>query len=142
MSADYFLDTNIVVYAFDQKLDAKRAQAQHLMRDAAPWTISWQVIQEFCSVARHRFPAPLDADFLSDYLEIFLFPHCKIMPSAELYQRALQVQVETQYRFYDSLIVTAALESGASVLYSEDLQHGRVIGGLRIVNPFFAKAGK
>jgi predicted nucleic acid-binding protein len=43
---------------------------------------------------------------------------------------------QTQYRFYDCLIVSAALASGASVLLSEDLQEGRVIGGLTIRNPF------
>jgi predicted nucleic acid-binding protein len=40
------------------------------------------------------------------------------------------------YRFYDSLIVASALNSGARILYSEDLQHGRRIGDLRIENPF------
>lgn len=58
------------------------------------------------------------------------------MSTGQIYQKALQIQRETQYRFYDSLIVAAALESGASILYSEDLQHDHTIGHLRIVNPF------
>lgn len=136
MSAEYFLDTNILVYAFDQKAEEKRIKALSLSEAAQPWLISWQVVQEFCSVARHRFTIPLDLEFLSDYLTLFLLPHCKVMPSRLIYQKALQIQRETQYRFYDSLIVAAALESGASILYSEDLQHDRGIGHLRIVNPF------
>jgi predicted nucleic acid-binding protein len=136
MSAEYFLDTNILVYAFDQKAEEKRATALSLIRTDEPWWISWQVVQEFCSVALHRFAVPLDLEFLTDYLNLFLLPHCKIMSSGPVYQKALQIQRETQYRFYDSLIVAAALESGASILYSEDLQHGRIIGPLRILNPF------
>jgi predicted nucleic acid-binding protein len=136
MSADYFLDTNILIYAFDQKADDKRLKALELIRPEAPWIISWQVVQEFCSVARHRFAIPLDCDFLEDYLELLLIPHCKVMPSATISQKALTIQRDTQYRFYDSLVIAAALESGASVLYSEDLQHDRTIGHLRIANPF------
>ena len=136
MSAEYFLDTNVLVYAFDQKAEEKRNKALSLSEATQPWLISWQVVQEFCSVARHRFAIPLDLDFLSDYLDLFLLPHCKVMPAGPIYQKALQIQRETQYRFYDSLIVAAALESGASVLYSEDLQHGHSIGHLRISNPF------
>jgi predicted nucleic acid-binding protein len=136
MSTDYFLDTNILIYAFDQKADEKRTKALSLSHTGEPWLISWQVVQEFCSVARHRFAIPLDLEFLSDYLNLFLLPHCKVMYSGAIYQRALQIQRDTQYRFYDSLIVAAALESGASILYSEDLQHDRSIGHLRIINPF------
>jgi predicted nucleic acid-binding protein len=136
MSADYFLDTNVLVYAFDQTADEKRLKSLSLSEADQPWLISWQVVQEFCSVARHRFAIPLDLEFLGDYLDLFLLPHCKVMPSGPIYQKALQIQRETQYRFYDSLIVAAALESGASILYSEDLRHDRSIGHLRILNPF------
>lgn len=136
MSAEYFLDTNILIYAFDRNAREKRTTALHLSQSEQSWMISWQVVQEFCSVARHRFTIPLDVEFLSDYLDLFLLPHCKIMPSGAIYQRALQIHRETQYRFYDSLIVAAALESGAAILYSEDLQHDRTIGHLRIINPF------
>ena len=93
-------------------------------------------LQDSGVVARHRFTIPLDLEFLGDYLNLFLLPHYKVMPSGPIYQKALQIQRETQYRFYDSLIVAAALESGASILYSEDLQHDRRIGHLRIINPF------
>jgi predicted nucleic acid-binding protein len=48
----------------------------------------------------------------------------------------LRIHKETQYRFYDSRIVAAALESKAPILYSEDLQHDRRIGPLHIINPF------
>jgi predicted nucleic acid-binding protein len=136
MNAEAFLDTNILIYAYDQKAPARREKALSLTQADRPWVISWQVVQEFCSVALHRFPIPLDQEFLNDYLDLILTPHCKIQPSLRIFREAIRIQHQTQYRFYDSLIVAAALESGASTLYSEDLQHGRQIGHLRIVNPF------
>ena len=87
-------------------------------------------------MARHRFAIPLDLKFLGDYLKLFLLPLCKVIPSAAIYQKSRQIQRKTQYRFYHRLIVTAALESGASILYSKDLMHDRRIGHLRIITPF------
>ena len=136
MNAETFLDTNILIYAYDKKAPAKRDKALLLTQADRPWAISWQVVQEFCSVALHRFPIPLDQDFLNDYLDHILIPHCKILPSPRIFREALRIHHQTQYRFYDSLIVAAAIESGAKILYSEDLQHDRQIGHLRIVNPF------
>ena len=60
------------------------------------------------------------------------------MPTRALYQRALDLQTRYQFRFYDALIVAAALAAGCTRLYSEDLQHGQRIEGLTIVNPFRA----
>ena len=49
---------------------------------------------------------------------------------------ALDVAERYGFSHYDSLIVAAALESGCSILYSEDLQHGQVIDQrLTVINP-------
>jgi len=136
MRAEAFLDTNILVYAFDQTAPTKRDRARELIRGQLDWVISWQVVQEFCSVALHRFATPLTLDELRDYLDVVLLPRCRIMPTPDLYRQALAVQTATGYRFYDSLVVTTALASGARRLYSEDLQDGRKIGDLLIENPF------
>ncbi len=136
MNAEYFLDTNIVAYAFDRSAVDKRLRALDLIGESDPWVVSWQVIQEFCNVGLHKFKIPLTPDFLEDFLRQVMWPHCQVMPSPAIYARALDIHQQTQYRYYDSLIVAAAIESGAPVLYSEDLQHDRQIGPLRILNPF------
>jgi len=136
MPAKIFLDTNVVVYAFDQTVPAKRERSRAIIRGNLDWVVSWQVVQEFCAVALHRFKVPMAMADLRDYLDVVLLPRCRVMPTAEIYRQALGVQTQTGYRFYDSLVVTAALVSGAGVLYSEDLQHGRQIGEVRIENPF------
>ncbi len=136
MNGKTFLDTNIIAYAFDRDAPAKRARARELIHPDAKWAISWQVVQEFHNVALHRFKIPLPADFLEDFTSGLLAPHCEIYPDRGLWQAALAIHRDTQYHYYDSLIVASAIISGASVLYSEDLQHGRRFGTLAILNPF------
>jgi predicted nucleic acid-binding protein len=61
------------------------------------------------------------------------------MPIQKLYLRALDIQDRYHFGFYDSLIVSAALQAGCNRLYSEDLQHRQRIEGLTIENPFLAE---
>lgn len=136
MSAKRFLDTNILVYSFDQNAPEKRKKSLEIIKDIDSWVISWQIIQEFCNVALHRFTKPISPEDLEDYLRLILLPACRIMPTAQLYEQAIRIQSQTKYRFYDSLVVASALAAGANTLYSEDLQADRVIGNLRIVNPY------
>jgi predicted nucleic acid-binding protein len=65
-----------------------------------------------------------------------LVPHCVVHSSPVLYRQALLLHRQIQYRYYDSLVVASAIHAGASRLYSENLQHGRTIAGLEIINPF------
>ncbi len=136
MSAEYFLDTNVLVYAFDQTVPEKQARARALLDVDRDWAISWQVIQEFSSVALHRFKVPVEPGFLKNFIELVLWPKCVVMPSQAIYWSAVDIHAQTQYRFYDALILAAAMESGASQLYTEDLQDGRKFGDLLIENPF------
>jgi len=56
--------------------------------------------------------------------------------TAAMTRAALALARDHGFAFYDALIVAAALEAGCDVLYTEDMQHGRSIAGLSIVNPF------
>ncbi len=138
MRARVFLDTNVLVYAFDQSAQAKRRRALDIIRDRSDgeWTISWQVVQEFSAVALHRFARPMEAGDLNSLQRTLLWPACSVLPSQAVHQHALALHAETLYRFYDCLIVAAAIASGVEELFTEDLQHGRELGGVRIVNPF------
>jgi len=60
-------------------------------------------------------------------------------PSPGKQARAIELHRLTNISFWDTLIVHAARSSGAAVLYSEDLQSGPVLGGVRVVNPFPAQ---
>lgn len=139
-SARFFLDTNILIYSFDAREPAKRDKAQELIEQAlesGAGAISWQVVQEFLNVALHKWEKPMLPADSKEYLQTTLLPLCKIYPSSEIWSAALRIVEESQYRFYDGLIVASAIQSGASILYSEDLQHGRRFDSLEIQNPFF-----
>ena len=73
MSADCFLDTKIIVYIFDKTAPEKRRIAAELAQpDSRNWAISWQVVQEFSSLALHRFESPFLGEDLDAYLDLVL----------------------------------------------------------------------
>ena len=139
IAARYFLDTNIAVYCFDSSEQRKQNCAKDLMAHAASsglGVVSYQVLQEFCNVATNAKRLALTTEQIMAYTTQLLEPMNKVGPSVELLSQALQIRLDTNYAFYDSLIIAAAQLSGCSTLYSEDMQHQQLIGGLRIVNPF------
>lgn len=138
MSAD-FIDSNVFVYLFDDTDAVKRQTAQELIRaglESGSATISFQVVQEILNVINHKLRPPATLDESRRLLDAVLVPLWSVMPSQALYHRALEIHARYQFRFYDALIVAAALAAGCTRLYSEDLQHGQRIEGLRVENPF------
>jgi predicted nucleic acid-binding protein len=139
MSARFFLDTNIFVYTFDSEAPGKRERARDLVQIALTdgvGVISYQVVQEFLNVALRKFAVPLTARDADTYLDTVLMPLCEVFPDRQLYASAIVLHSRTGWSFYDSLIVSAARRAGVTVLYSEDLQSGRILDGLTVVNPF------
>ena len=142
MTDNYFIDTNIFVYSFDDSQPQKRDIALALIANALQTEsgiISWQVVQEFLNVATRKFKTPLSGEDAKLYLQKVLNPLCMIFPGSELYGNALEIMGQTGYSFYDSLILAGAKSGGCTILYSEDLQNGQLIDGVRIVNPFLRK---
>ncbi len=139
MSDRFFLDTNILVYAFSGQDPVKRTRAMALLRRAIDdriGVISWQVVQEFLQVAIQKNTLSVDVATLTDTIRMVLTPLCRVFPTTELWESAVRIHQQSKYRFYDSLIVAAAISSGATRLFTEDMQHGHTIGALRIENPF------
>ncbi len=139
MSGD-FIDSNVIIYMFDETDERKREIADGIveaaMRDHSA-TISFQVVQETLNVMTRELPSPMSAEDAGRFLETTLAPLWKVSPSLSLYRRGMGIQSRYQYSFYDSLIIAAALDAGCSRLYSEDFQHGQRIESLVIENPFF-----
>jgi predicted nucleic acid-binding protein len=139
MSAEIFLDTNVLVYLIDDADGRRQRVARKLVRDVMGRTevcISWQVVQEFLNVATHKMKPRLSEALTRRYFDTILVPLCKVWPAEHIYARALELQAAHRLNFYDSLIIAAALDAGCSTLYSEDLQTGRKFGDLTIENPF------
>ena len=136
MSAD-FLDTNVFVYLFDETSERHRSTASSLITSAieeATGVISSQVVQETLNVLTSKLRAPA-ADVRAT-LDRILVPLWSVQPTPALYERALDVAARYSYHFYDSLILAAALDAGCDRLLSEDFQHGQLIDGLTVHNPF------
>jgi len=139
MSAKYFLDTNVLVYSFEQGQPEKRARAMALIANAlqtGEGVISTQVVQEFLNVATRKFASPLTTADCKMYLHKVLHPLCQVYPDEALYESALDISHETGYSFYDSLIIAGSLRAGCAILYSEDLQPGQQIRSVQVVKPF------
>ena len=139
MSGRFFIDTNLFVYTFDAQAPAKAKKAAQLIRRAADTgegIISFQVVQEFFSVAFRRFPQPMTVADAEQYLITVLRPLLAVHSSPAIYFEALRIFEKHRLSWYDSLILAAAVEGQCEKLYSEDFQHGRKIEGLRIENPF------
>jgi predicted nucleic acid-binding protein len=138
MSGD-FIDSNVFLYLFDETDERKREIADGIVESALQAhsaSISFQVVQEVLSVVTRNLAAPTTAEDAGRFLERVLGPLWRVSPSMALYRRALDVQARYRYGFYDSLIITSALDAGCSRLYSEDLQDEQRIEGLTIENPF------
>nr|WP_294508486.1 PIN domain-containing protein [uncultured Rhodopila sp.] len=138
MSADVFLDTNILVYSIGQN-DTRKPQAAALLRQGG--IISVQVLNEFTNVARRKLRRnwPEIADALAA-LRV-LFPEPRPIGLAT-HEAAVAIAARDGFAFYDALIVASALEAGCSALLSEDMQDGQVIDGrLTIRNPFRGSPG-
>ncbi|ABA57949.1 PIN domain-containing protein [Nitrosococcus oceani] len=138
MSAS-FLDTNVLVYLFDEENQRKSDIAQERVSQAlrtGESIISFQVVQETLNVITKKLLVPVTPEQADTFLTGTLVPLWKVNPSRELYRRGLNIQSRYQYSFYDSLIIAAALEAGCKTLYSEDLQQGQRIEQLTIKNPF------
>ena len=126
-----FLDTNVLVYA---QGDGPKAEiARKAILDGG--TISVQVLNECASVLRRKFHLEWDA------VEAVVEDVCTALGAV----RSLDVSTHTEaldlarthsINFYDALVLASALEAGCDVLLTEDLQAGRRIAGLTIVNPF------
>lgn len=131
-----FLDTNVLVYAYDGADEAKQQRSLELIASLghAEIVISAQVLSEFF-VAVQRLDTPLspeDARAATRSLS-----HLRtISVDAALVGRALDIHERWQPSYWDGLIVAAAERAGASTLYSEDLSHGQRFGEIEVRNPY------
>lgn len=139
MSAD-FLDSNVLVYLFDDKDQRKRDRASVVVEKAladGSGVISFQVVQETLNIMLTRLATPATPVDASRFLDTVLVLLWQVMPSPGLYRNAVELQSRYGYSFHDSLIIAAAREAGCRRLLTEDMQHGQRIGDLVIENPFY-----
>jgi predicted nucleic acid-binding protein len=136
MSGRSFLDSNILVYTDDARAPEKLAIALDLVRQCQrerKGVLSSQVLQEYFAAATRKLRVP--AEVARRKVELFS-RFDLVLVGLEDILAAIDLHRLHQISFWDALIVRCALRARCSILYSEDLQAGRRIDGLEIVNPF------
>ncbi len=134
MPGKAFFDTNVLVYCVAVEDDPRSGQAEEAL--ASGGVISVQILNEFTAVARRKLQMTWAE--VTEAVEAFLVL-CPdpIAVTVDTHHAARGIAEKHGYNFYDALVVAAALESGCSILYSEDFQDGQVIEGrLTVRNPF------
>ena len=135
-----FVDTNILIYAFDTTAGEKRAVAMELVRRM--WLdhqgcISLQVLQEFYVASTRKLVlSPEQAA-----LQVGRFGRWRVhRPSVEDVLSVIELHRTSAVSFWDGLILKSAQASHCSILWSEDMSHGQRWGSLEVRNPFRADA--
>ena len=120
-----FVDTNVLVYAYDRAAGSKHVRARELVEDL------WNAGRGTLSKARPPV-SPEDARALvADYLA-----WDPIVNDGAAVLEAVDAAHRHRLSFWDALVVVAAAKSGAAVIYSEDLNHGQRYGSVQVLNPF------
>ena len=127
-----FFDTNVLLYLLSGDI-IKADRAETIISTGG--VISVQVLNEFASVALRKLQMSFPE--IREILQTIRVP-CNIQPlTIETHELGLDITERYGFSLYDSMIVSAALQSECTVLYSEDLQHGQKIETqLVITNPF------
>jgi len=135
MSAPDFLDTNVLVYAYDVASPKKQKIAQALVLRAlsGEFIVSTQALAEFAVTLVHKVSArPEDVKSILDTLT----PIKLILPDQGLVRRAVEARETYGLHFYDAMIVAAAERGGCARLWSDDLSPGQKYFGVAVQNPF------
>ena len=135
-----FIDTNVLVYAFERSDSARKRIAQRLLSELMAedrLRVSTQVLQElFVTLTRKVIQRCSSGEALGVLEDLTAWPVMVVDYAA--IRAAAELTGQAELSFWDALIVVAAARSGASVLYTEDMNDGQEILGVRISNPFSA----
>lgn len=136
----YFVDINLLVYAYDSSAGTKWELSSDLV--SALWkyrtgVISTQVVQELFVILTQKVQRPIPSEKAKEIIaDLLHWP--LVVNDADHILRAVDLQITYRFSFWDSLILHAAISSRSDYLLSEDFQHGQVIESVTIWNPFLA----
>ena len=138
MNGRAFFDTNVLVYRFDADEPLKQSRARDLLDTEGrrgTLVLSTQVLQEFYVSVTRKLKKPLSGQDTWQAARHLMAFHV-VQVDIELISRAISFSQVHQVSFWDALVIQTALQAGCRRLLSEDLQDGRIIDHLEIINPF------
>ena len=138
MSDKVFLDTNILVYAYDKHYPKKQRKAQAVLREGIATEsafISSQVLGEFFVVVTRRIKHPLSAAEAQKIIAMLGVLYA-VDVDFSLVNCGIEIHARYGISYWDSLVVAAAERAGCARLLTEDLSHGQKYNGVKVENPF------
>lgn len=140
MNVKTFVDTNILIYAYDRDAGTKHQIAKGILQGL--WghrtgVLSSQVLQEFYVNVTKKIAMPLTKPSARAVVDSYIV-WCVDTTQTEILT-AFRIEDEARIGFWDALIIAAAHKAGAARILSEDLNPGQTIAGVRIENPFSAR---
>ncbi len=135
-----FVDTNVIVYAYDLTAGQKRLLGKKVLADlwrSGRGLVSTQILQELYVTLTRKVPRPLEVARAKEIIEDMLTWNLVVNDGDTILQ-AIALENQEKLSFWDALVVAAAARGGAGILLSEDLPAGRIIAGVRIINPFIS----
>lgn len=139
MAGRAFVDTNVLVYLYDERDRRKQARAREVLQwmEHGELVVSTQVLQEFCATVLRKMNPPMPLAELAAVVASFARnPVVLVEPSLIL--AAIERSRVDRLSYWDAVIVESALSADCERLLTEDLQHGRQFGSLRVENPFLS----
>lgn len=133
-----FVDTNVLVYAYDQSAEEKHRQAKALLErlwHSRTGCLSIQVLQEFYVTVTQKVSQPVSRDVAAQIvadLGVWRFH----TPQVTDIVMAVGWQNRHQVSFWDAMILHSAAQLGCEIVWSEDLNNGQVYQKIRVLNPF------
>jgi len=134
----HFVDTNVLIYAYDVSAGIKHQRAKELL--SSLWEdengcLSVQVLQEFYVVATKKMTRPLSPQMASQIITDLSVWRIHA-PQVHDVINAIDLQQRYQLSFWDAMIVNSALTLDCAILWSEDLNHLQTYQQVRVQNPF------
>lgn len=137
MSGRAFLDTNVLVYAFDDAYPAKQERALQIMATASTGDVvlSTQVLQEFYVAVTRKLRRPVPQETAAAAVDALARLNV-VQVDPPMVVAAIATHRRYQLSLWDALVIEAARAAGCERVLSEDLQSGLTVGGVVIENPF------
>ena len=139
MSDSILVDTNLLVYAYDRSEPEKQVRALEVLNRLAMTrhgALSTQVLSEFFVTVIYKLPAPLPIEQAIKRLQNYLLSWLVIDVTGMVILEAARGVRDHQLNFWDAQIWATAHLNQIPAVFSEDFSDGRVIEGVRFVNPF------
>lgn len=137
MAGKAFVDTNVLVYAFDAGEAAKQARARDVLATGSldEFVVSAQVLNEFYVATTRKLDTPLSPATAERAVRSLAHLDVVVL-DANLVLRGIARARESRLSLWDALIVEAARRANCERILTEDLNHGQDFDGLTVVNPF------